>query len=45
MSKTVSEVIVDTLAKAGAKRCYGIVGDTINHFTDALRRSDIRWIH
>lgn len=42
---TVSEIIVDTLAKAGAQRCYGIVGDTINHLTDAIRRSPIDWIH
>ncbi|PKP68215.1 MAG: ubiquinone-dependent pyruvate dehydrogenase [Alphaproteobacteria bacterium HGW-Alphaproteobacteria-5] len=41
----VSEVVVDTLIQAGAKRCWGIVGDTINHFTDALRRSDLRWMH
>ncbi len=45
MSSTVSEVIVDTLVKAGAKRCYGIVGDTINHFTEALSRSPIDWVH
>lgn len=42
---TVSEVIVDTLTQAGAQRCYGIVGDTINHFTDAVRRSDLTWVH
>ncbi|MGV8995807.1 MAG: thiamine pyrophosphate-dependent enzyme [Parvibaculaceae bacterium] len=41
----VSEVVVDTLVQAGAKRCWGIVGDTINHFTDALRRSELRWMH
>lgn len=41
----VSEVIVDTLVQAGARRCWGIVGDTINHFTDALRQSDLRWMH
>lgn len=45
MSRTVAEIIVDTLSKAGAKRCWGIVGDTINHFTDAVRRSDLRWVH
>lgn len=45
MNKTVSEIIVDTLAHAGAKRCYGIVGDTINHFTDAVRRSGLTWVH
>lgn len=42
---TVSEVIVDTLVQAGAQRCYGIVGDTINHFTDAVRRSELTWVH
>lgn len=42
---TVSEVIVDTLLQAGAQRCYGIVGDTINHFTDAIRRSEMQWVH
>jgi len=42
---TVAEIVVDTLVKAGARRCYGIVGDTINHFTDAISRSNLRWIH
>ncbi|WP_346839758.1 thiamine pyrophosphate-dependent enzyme [Microbulbifer sp. SAOS-129_SWC] len=42
---TVSEIIADTLVQAGAKRCYGIVGDTINHFTDAVRRSSLEWVH
>ncbi|SFK58505.1 thiamine pyrophosphate-binding protein [Methylophaga sulfidovorans] len=41
MQKTVSQVIVDTLSEAGAKRCYGIVGDTINHFTNTINHSDI----
>lgn len=45
MKKSVSDVIVDALAKAGVRRCYGIVGDTINHLTDSIRRSDLRWIH
>ncbi|MBE9607488.1 ubiquinone-dependent pyruvate dehydrogenase [Acetobacteraceae bacterium H6797] len=42
---TVAEVIVETLEEAGVKRCYGIPGDTLNHVTDALRRSGIRWVH
>ena len=42
---SVSEVIVDSLLAAGARRCYGIVGDTINHFTDAVRRSELEWVH
>ncbi|MCO4787052.1 MAG: ubiquinone-dependent pyruvate dehydrogenase [Marinomonas atlantica] len=45
MSKDVAEVIVETLASVGAKRCYGVVGDTINHFTDKIRTSDIDWVH
>jgi len=45
MSRNVSTIIVETLIAAGARRCYGIVGDTINHFTDAVRKSDLRWIH
>jgi pyruvate dehydrogenase (quinone) len=44
MSETVSEILVDALLEAGAKRCYGIVGDTINHLTDAVRRSDMEWV-
>src|ERR1700680_2952404 len=27
------------LANAGVKRCYGIVGDALNPFVDALRRN------
>lgn len=45
MARKVAEIIVDALVKAGAQRCYGIVGDTINHFTDAVRGSPLRWIH
>ena len=41
----VSDVVVDALIKAGAKRCWGIVGDTINHFTDSVRKSDLTWVH
>lgn len=45
MARKVAEIIVDALVQAGAQRCYGIVGDTINHFTDAVRDSPLRWIH
>jgi pyruvate dehydrogenase (quinone) len=45
MSRRVADVIVDVLIKAGAKRCYGVPGDTLNFFTDAVRRSELRWIH
>src|SRR5690554_5660170 len=44
MADNVARILVDTLQQAGAKRCYGVVGDTLNQFTDAVRRSDIHWV-
>lgn len=43
--KRVADIIVETLAQAGVKHCYGVVGDTLNYVTDAIRRSDIEWVH
>jgi pyruvate dehydrogenase (quinone) len=43
--KKVADIIVDVLQSAGVKRCYGVVGDTLNHVTDAIRRSEIDWVH
>ncbi|WP_243480016.1 ubiquinone-dependent pyruvate dehydrogenase [Orrella daihaiensis] len=38
--------MVDTLGQAGVKRIYGVVGDSLNGFTDALRsRPDMQWVH
>ncbi|MCW3797195.1 thiamine pyrophosphate-binding protein [Sphingomonas sp. BN140010] len=45
MSRNVAELIIATLEHAGAKRCYGLPGDTLNLVTDAIRRSTIRFIH
>ena len=45
MTRTVAEVMVDVLISAGARRCYGVPGDTLNYFTDAVRRSTLRWVH
>ncbi len=45
MSKRVAEIVIDTLQQAGVRRCYGIVGDTLNHVTDAMHRSEIEWVH
>src|SRR5712671_1201981 len=46
MSKTVADVLWEMLAKAGVKRCYGIVGDALNPVVDALRRNGkIEFIH
>ena len=45
MAKTVAEVVVETLQQAGAKHCWGVPGDSLNYVTDAIRRSDIEWVH
>ena len=46
MAHTIAKDLVDTLARAGVRRIYGIVGDSLNPVTDAIRRSDdIRWVH
>lgn len=46
MSKTIAEVMVESLKNAGVKRIYGLPGDSLNGFTDALRRDGtIEWVH
>src|ERR1700736_1834379 len=46
MARTVADQMVETLAAAGVERIYGIVGDSLNGFTDALRRhGGIQWLH
>ena len=35
--KSVAEIIVETLAAAGVKRIYGVVGDSLNGMLEALR--------
>src|SRR5471032_519078 len=46
MSATVADQFAETLAIAGVKRIYGIVGDSLNGLTDSLRRQGkIEWIH
>jgi len=46
MSKTAAEFLFEALEKTGVKRVYGVVGDSLNGFTDALRRrKSIDWIH
>lgn len=43
---TVAENIVQTLRANGVQRVYGIPGDSLNGFTDALRKDGtIRWVH
>jgi pyruvate dehydrogenase (quinone) len=46
MGRTVADQFAETLAAAGVRRIYGIVGDSLNGLTDALRRQGrIEWIH
>jgi pyruvate dehydrogenase (quinone) len=46
MTRTAADYLADTLTTAGVKRIYGVVGDSLNGLTDALRRSAaIEWIH
>jgi pyruvate dehydrogenase (quinone) len=43
---TVADQFAGTLAAAGVKRIYGIVGDSLNGLTDAIRRQGkIDWVH
>jgi pyruvate dehydrogenase (quinone) len=45
MSRTVAEQLVETLQAVGVRRIYGLVGDSLNPVTDAVRQSDIEWVH
>jgi pyruvate dehydrogenase (quinone) len=43
---TIAALLVDTLARAGVRRIYGVVGDSLNPISDAIRAQDtIEWIH
>src|SRR5947207_6411910 len=43
---TVADQFAETLAAVGVKRVYGIVGDSLNGLTDAIRRQGkIEWLH
>ena len=44
--ENVADLIAETLAQAGVKRIFGVVGDSLNGLTEALRkRKNIDWIH
>ncbi|MET9347266.1 pyruvate dehydrogenase [Streptomyces termitum] len=43
--QNVAEQFVDTLVRAGVKRLYGVVGDSLNPVVDAIRRTPaIDWV-
>ena len=44
--QTVAEQFVDVLVRAGVRRLYGVVGDSLNPVVDAVRRNRaIDWVH
>ena len=46
MAKTVADQFAETLAAAGVKRVYGIVGDSLSGLTGAIRRQGKNeWVH
>src|ERR1700728_2954549 len=46
MKRTVADLMLATLKVSGVERIYGIPGDSLNGFTDALRRDGtIKWEH
>ncbi|MEP9376748.1 ubiquinone-dependent pyruvate dehydrogenase [Aquabacter sp. CN5-332] len=46
MAPRVADVMARTLASAGVERVWGVVGDSLNGFTDALRATPtVKWMH
>src|ERR1700753_3329191 len=44
--ENVADLIAETLIQAGVKRIFGVVGDSLNGLTEALRkRKTLDWIH
>ena len=44
MAQTVADVLVGALEQIGVKHVFGLIGDSLNPFADAIRRSRIEWI-
>ncbi|PXX41381.1 thiamine pyrophosphate-binding protein [Undibacterium pigrum] len=45
MQQTVAELLVATLHEIGVRQIFGVVGDALNPFTDAIRKNkDMQWI-
>jgi pyruvate dehydrogenase (quinone) len=46
MAYKAADIITEILSSIGVRRVYGVVGDTLNGFTESVgRRGDIAWIH
>jgi pyruvate dehydrogenase (quinone) len=45
-TKTVSDLLLETLASAGVERIYGVAGDSLNGLTESIRKQkQIEWVH
>ena len=45
MSTTVAQMLVETLHTIGVRQIFGVVGDALNPFTEAVRKDKrIEWI-
>jgi pyruvate dehydrogenase (quinone) len=46
MARIAADFLTEALKQVGIKRVYGVVGDSLNGFTDSLRRhGGVNWIH
>src|SRR5437660_832600 len=46
MAKNIAQLMVDTFVQAGVERVYGLPGDSLNGFTDSIRKQKkLQWIH
>lgn len=45
MAPRVADVMARLLVSAGVERVWGVVGDSLNGFTDALRSTPVKWMH
>ena len=44
MSRTVANILVDTLEEIGVRHIFGLIADSLNPLGDAVRHSKIEWI-
>lgn len=44
MGKKVADVIIEVLESVDVKRCYGVVGDTLNRIAESIEKSEIEWV-
>ena len=44
MAQTVADVLVGVLEQIGVRQVFGLIGDSLNPFADAVRRSRLEWV-